>query len=101
MRIKITANREEISFLYLLLGDYMIVSIFIYLLGLQRHFQRCIGHILMGRFLWGKTSIQFIKVLYCKIVIIGTQLCHRGSGVMSCGPHRWEASVLPLYHCGP
>ena len=49
--------------------------IFIYLFGILRHFQHCIGHITMGSLKGrGNQYIQFVRVLYCKLPTYGKQL---------------------------
>ena len=78
---------------------------FIYLLGVLRRFQHCTGHITMGS--WkgrGNQYIQFIRILYCKLLTNGKQLpafpLEAMPGIES-RPQRWEARVLPLCHHGP
>ena len=46
--------------------------------------------------------IQLVKVLYCKLSTIGKQLPSFPHKVRALNhqPQRWEASVLPLHHCG-
>ena len=52
----------------------------------------------------GKQYIELVKVLYCKLPTKGKQLpafplvVWPGFELRS---QRWEARVLPLYHCGP
>ena len=77
----------------------------IYLFGVLRRFQHCIGHITMGS--WkgrGNQYIQFVRVLYCKLPTNGKQLpafpLEAMPGIEP-RPQRWEARVLPLCHCGP
>ena len=94
-----------------LLIYYIVVSrnsftiLFIYLFGVLRRFQHCIGHITMGS--WkgrGNQYIQLVKVLYCKLPTNGKQLpafpleAMPGTGPR---PQRLEAKVLPLCHRGP
>ena len=52
-----------------------IFNLFIYLFGVLRHFQHCTGHITTGS--WkgrGNQYIQFVRVLYCKLLTNGKQL---------------------------
>ena len=62
------------------------------------------GHITTGIFKQrGNQYIQLVKVLYCKLLPIGKQLpafLHKVRGLKH-RPQRWEASLLPLCHCGP
>ena len=61
-------------------GDSFMVNetriyLFIYLFGVLRRFQHCTGHITTGS--WkgrGNQYIQFIRVLYCKLLTNGKQL---------------------------
>ena len=49
--------------------------LFIYLFGVLRRFQHCTGHITTGS--WkgrGNQYIQFVRVLYCKLLTNGKQL---------------------------
>ena len=52
----------------------------------------------------GNQYIQFVRVLYCKLLTNGKQLpafpLEAVPGTEP-WPQRWEASVLPLCHCGP
>ena len=52
----------------------------------------------------GNQYIQLVKVLYCKLLSNGKQLqafpLQVGPGTEP-RPQRWEATVLPLCHCGP
>ena len=77
--------------------------LFIYLFGVLHLFQQCTGHITTGSFVvTGNQYIQLVKVLYCKLLIISKQLPtfpHEDQG-LNRRPQRWEASVLPLRHCG-
>ena len=77
----------------------------IYLFGVLHHFQHCTGHITTdswkGR---GNQYIQFVKVLYCKLLTNGKQLpAFPFEAVLGTEPRpqRWEARVLPLCHRGP
>ena len=78
---------------------------FIYLFGVLRHFQHCTGHITTGS--WkgrGNQYIQFVRVLYCKLLTNGKQLpAFPLEAVLGIEPRpqRWEARVLPLCHRGP
>ena len=83
----------------------MLYSLFIYLFGVLRRFQHCTGHITMGS--WkgrGKQYIQFVRVLYCKLLTNGKQLpafpLEAMPGIES-RPQRWKARVLPHCHRGP
>ena len=80
--------------------------LFIYLFGVLRRFQHCTGHITTGS--WkgrGNQYIQFIRVLYCKLLTNGKQLpafpLEAVPGTEPGGEQRWEARVLPLCHRGP
>ena len=79
--------------------------LFIYLFGVLRHFQHCIGHITMGR--WkgrGNQYIEFVRDVYCKLLTNGKQLpafpLEAVPGTEP-RPQRWEARVLPLCLRGP
>ena len=79
--------------------------LFIYLFGVLRHFQHCTGHIMTGS--WkgrGNQYIQFVRVLYCKLLTNSKQLpafpLEAMQGIEP-QPQRWEARVLPLCHRGP
>ena len=81
------------------------LSRFIYLFGVLRHFQHCTGHITMGS--WkgrGNPYIQFVRVLYCKLLTNGKQLpalsLEAVPGIEP-RPQRWEVRVLQLCHHGP
>ena len=51
------------------------ISFFIYLFGILRHFQHCTGHITTGSGKGrGNQYIQFVRVLYCKLLTNGKQL---------------------------
>ena len=69
------------------------------------HFQHCTGHITTGS--WkgrGNQYIQFIRVLYCKLLTNGKQLPAFPLEVVpgtEPRPQRWEVRVLPLCHRGP
>ena len=82
-----------------------LLSIFIYLFRVLRHFQHCTGHITTGS--WkgrGNQYIQFVRVLYCKLPTNGKQLPAFPIEAVSGSeprPQRWEARVLPLCHRGP
>ena len=76
-----------------------------YLFGVLGRFQHCTGHITTGS--WkgrGNQYIQFVRVLYCKLLTNGKQLpafpLQAGTGIKP-RPQRWEARVLPLCHRGP
>ena len=78
---------------------------FIYLFGGLRGFQHCTGYITMGS--WkgrGKQYVQWVKVLYCKLLTNSKQLpafpLEAVPGTEP-RPQRCEARVLPLCHCGP
>ena len=77
----------------------------IYLFGVLRRFQHCIGHITTGS--WkgrGNQYIEFARVLYCKLPTNGKQLPafpHKTLTGIEPRPQRWEARVLPLCHRGP
>ena len=75
------------------------------LFGVLHHFQHCTGNITTGS--WkgrGNQYIQFIRVLYCKLLTNGKQLpafpLEAVSGTEP-WPQMWEARVLPLCHRGP
>ena len=80
-------------------------NLFIYLFGVLRRFQHCTGHITTGS--WkgrGNQYIQFVRVLYCKLLTNGKQLPAFPLETMlgiEPRPQRWEARVLPLCHRGP
>ena len=63
-------------------------------------FQHCTGHITTGS--WkgrGNQYIQFVRVLYCKLLTNGKQLPafpHEAVPGIEPWPQRWEARVLPL-----
>ena len=76
-----------------------------YLFGVLHRFQHCTGHITMGS--WkgrGNQCIQFVRVLYCKLLTNNKQLpafpLEAVPGIEP-RPQRWEARVLPLCHHGP
>ena len=82
-----------------------LIILFIYLFGVLRRFQHCTGHITTGS--WkgrGNQYIQFVRVLYCKLPTNSKQLpafpLEAMPGIEP-RPQRWEARVLPLFHCGP
>ena len=82
-----------------------IFSRFIYLFGVLCHFQHCTGHITTGSCKGrGNQYIQFVRVLYCKLLTNGKQLpafpleAVQGTESRSQG---WEARVLSLCHRGP
>ena len=102
--IGLTVSNNEIIFglaIYLKsLREYLF-----YLFGVLRCFQHCTGHITMGS--WkgrGNRYIQFIRVLYCKLLINSKQLpafpLEAVPGTET-RPQRWEVRVLPLCHRGP
>ena len=76
----------------------------IYLFGVLRCLQHCTGHIttgtLKGR---GNQYIQFVRVVYYKLLTNGKQLpafpLKAVTGIEP-RPQRWEARLLPLCHCG-
>ena len=81
------------------------ICVYIYLVGVLKHFQHCTGHITAGS--WkgrGNQSIQFARVLYCKLPTNSKQLpafpLEAVPGIKP-RPQRWEARVLPLCHRGP
>ena len=82
-----------------------IIYLFIYLFGVLRRFQHCTGHITTGS--WkgrGNQYIQFVRVLYCKLLTNGKQLPAfplEAVPGFEPQPQRWEARVLPLCHRGP
>ena len=76
-----------------------------YLFGVLHRFQHCTGHITMGS--WkgrGNQYIEFVRVLYCKLLTNGKELpafpLEAVPGIEP-RPQRWEARVLPLCHRGP
>ena len=78
---------------------------FVYLFGVLCHFQHCTGHIMTGS--WkdrGNQYIQFVRVLYCKLLTNDKQLpafpLEAVSGTEP-QPQRWQATVLPLCHHEP
>ena len=79
--------------------------LFIYLFGVLRRLQHCIGHIMTGS--WkgrGNQYFQFVRVLYCKLLNNDKQLPAFPLEAMpgtEPRPQRWEARVLPLCHRGP
>ena len=80
-------------------GHY-IIYLFIYLFWVLRRFQHCTGHIMTGS--WkgrGNQYIQFVRVLYCKLLTNGKQLpafpLEAVPGTEP-QPQRWEARVLLL-----
>ena len=98
----------EFSVLHILEVDSLNFYIMIYLLflffGVLRCFKHCTGHITMGS--WkgsGNKYIQFVRVLYCKLLTNGNQLpvfqLEAVPGTEPC-PQRSEVRVLPLCHCG-
>ena len=67
-------------------------------------FQHCTGLITTGSFVGrGNQYIQLVKALSCNLPTIGKQLPTFPHKVWDLNhqPERWEASVLPLHHCGP
>ena len=78
---------------------------YISLFGVLPRFQYCTGHITTGS--WkgrGNQYIQFIRVLYCKLLTNGKQLPAFPLEVVpetEPRPQRWNARVLPLCHSGP
>ena len=81
--------------------NHSIIHLFVVL----RHFQHCTGHITTGS--WkgrGNQYIQFVRVLYCKLLTNGKQLpafpLEAVPGTEP-RPQRWEARVLLLCHHGP
>ena len=91
------------SFLY---GHGSACTFYLFIfLGVLRRFQHCTGHIRMGS--WkgrGNQYIQFVRVLYCKLLTNGKQLpafpLEAVPGTEP-RPQRWEARVLPPCHRGP
>ena len=85
--------------------NYISCTSFIYLFGVLRRFQHGTGHITTGS--WkgrGNQYIQFVRVLYSKLLTNGKQLpAFPLEAVPGTEPRsqRWEARVLPLCHCGP
>ena len=84
----------EVMYLFYLFGFYFLCS-----------FQHCTGHITMGSWKGRRNQyIQFVRVLYCKVLTNGKQLpafpLEAVPGIEP-WPQRWEARVLPLYHHGP
>ena len=52
----------------------------------------------------GNQYIQFVRVLYCKLLTNGQQQSAVPLEIVpgtESRPQRWEARVLPLSHCGP
>ena len=92
-------NQNDICF------NYDTCILFIYLFGVLRRFQHCIGHITMGS--WkgrGNQYIEFARVPYCKLPTNGKQLPafpHKALTGIEPRPQRWEAKVLSLCHRGP
>ena len=87
------------------LKNMLVECPYIYLFGFLLHFQHCTDHITTGS--WkgrGNQYIQFIRVLYCKLLTNGKQLpafpLEAVPGTEP-WPQRWEARVLPLCHRGP
>ena len=80
------------------------IFIFIYL-GFLHRFQHCTSHITMGS--WkgrGNQYIQFVRVLYCKLLTNSKQLPAfplEAVPRIEPRPQRWRARVLPLCHRGP
>ena len=79
--------------------------VFIYLFGVLHRLQHCTGHIMTGsRKGRGNQYIQFVGVLYCKLLTNGKQLpafpleAMLGTEPL---PQRWETRVLPLCQRGP
>ena len=86
------------------LREYILCP-FIYIFGVLRRFQHCIGHITTAS--WkgrGNQYMQFVRVLYCKLPTNGKQVpafpLEAVPGTEP-RPQRWEARVLPLCHRGP
>ena len=80
------------------------ICMFIYLFGVLSRFQHCTGHVTTGS--WngrGNQYIQFVRVLYCKLLTNDKQLpAFPLEVVPGTEPRsqRWEARVLPLCHRG-
>ena len=81
-----------------------LLYLFIYLFGVLHPFEHYTGHIMTGS--WkgrGNQYIQFVRVLYCKLLTNGKQLpafpLKAMTGIEP-RPQMWEARVLPLCHCG-
>ena len=85
-----------------LLGER--VSLFIYLFGVLHRFQHCTGHITAGSSEGrGNQYIEFVRVLYCKLLSNSKQLpAFPLETVPGTKPRsqRWEARVLPFCHRG-
>ena len=88
------------------------VHLFIHLFGVLHRFQHCTGHITMGS--WkgrGNQYIQFVRVLYCKLLTNGKQLSAFPLEAMpgtEPRPQRWEAvisanrqGILYKFHLNP
>ena len=90
--------------IFQLINFLSFMKISFYLFAVVRRFQHCPGHITMGNFVGrGNQYIQFIKVLYCKLLTIDKQLPtfpHKVWG-LNHQPRRWETNVLPLPYHGP
>ena len=48
----------------------------------------------------GNQYVQLVMVLHCKLPNISKKL-PSFPHILNHQPQRWEASVLPLHHCGP
>ena len=74
------------------------VFLFIYLFGFLIGFQHCLGHVTTGSFMGrGNQYIQLVKVLYCKLLMIGKKLPsfpHRVRG-LNTRPQSWEVIDCP------
>ena len=82
-----------------------LIFLCVYSFRVLRRFQHCTGHITMGS--WkgrGNQYIQFVRVLYCKLLTNGKQLpafpLEAMPGIEP-WPQRWKVRVLPLCHRGP
>ena len=95
-------GQYKVIMIFALLGT---VSLFIYLFGVLHCFQHCTGHITTGS--WksrGNEYIQFVRVLYCKLLTNSKQLPAFPLEVVlgiEPRPQGWEARVLPLCHLDP
>ena len=88
-------DTEEVEYKYECVMIYT-RGAYIYLFGVLRRFQHCTGHITTGS--WegrGNQYIQFVRVLYCKLLTNGKQLpafpLEAVPGTEP-RPRKWEAS---------
>ena len=84
----------------LFLSDTCNYDLYIFIYWVLRRFQHCTGHITTGS--WkgrGNQYIQFVRVLYCKLLTNGKQLpafpLEAVSGIEP-QPQRWEGRVLTI-----